>query len=81
MRRVLVAEDDAAHRDLMPRLLAFEGYFVTEARDALALLEAVRVQVRDLHASFLPKPFALENLRRIANRLVYSHQRETADAG
>ncbi len=125
-RRVLVAEDDAALRDLMARHLAFEGYFVTEAADAQAMLDAVRAmcesrvgpfdlivtdvrmpgmtgldalariresgchtptivvsalpgemvlrELQALDALFLPKPFALENLRRIANRMICGHQ-------
>lgn len=129
-RRVLVAEDDPALRDLMAKLLAFEGYFVTEAEDALAMLDAVQVsgngcedrfdlivtdvrmpgltgldalailrqsgcntpaivvsalpgemvhpEAQELNALFLPKPFALENLRRIANRVVCGHQRQNS---
>ncbi len=124
--RVLIAEDDAALRQLMVHLLTFEGYFVTEAADAQAMLEAVQscgfdcelpfdLIVTDvrmpgqtgldalaslrksgcrtpaiivsalpdeivqhvaeaLDALFLPKPFALENLRRIANRVVSGHE-------
>jgi CheY-like chemotaxis protein len=119
--RVLVAEDDAALRELIATLLAFEGYFVTEAANANALLDAVaqapsndsqfdlivtdvrmpglsglqalaqlraagcstpaivisalpgevvRDEADQLHAYFLPKPFALENLRRVANRVI-----------
>ena len=131
-RRVLIAEDDPALRDLMARLLAFEGYFVTEAGDALAMLDAVQVshhgcdeqfdlivtdvrmpgltglealailrqsgcntptivvsalpgemvqpEVQGLNALFLPKPFALENLRRIANRVVCDHQSQNSAA-
>ncbi len=36
----------------MARLLAFEGYFVTEAADALALLQAVRVPPQDCDETF-----------------------------
>jgi len=123
--RVLVAEDDPALRQLMVYLLAFEGYFVTEASDAQAMLDAVRAcdgncelgfdlivtdvrmpglsgldalarlretgcqvpaivvsalpgemvrpEAEELNALFLPKPFALENLRRIANRVLQSN--------
>jgi DNA-binding response OmpR family regulator len=126
--RVLVAEDDQALRQLMAYLLAFEGYFVTEASDAQAMLDAVRdsqgncelhfdlivtdvrmpglsgldalarlrksgcqvpaivisalpgemvrPEAEELNALFLPKPFALENLRRIANRVVKCNQRQ-----
>ena len=129
--RVLVAEDDPALRHLIAYLLAFEGYFVTEASDAQAMLDAVRAsngncelafdlivtdvrmpglsgldalaRLRDsgcqvpaivisalpgemvrpdaeqLNALFLPKPFALENLRRIANRVVRSNQSQSLD--
>ena len=125
-RRVLIAEDDPSLRELMARLLAFEGYFVTEAADASAMLDVVQTthdgcgdpfdlivadvrmpgltgldalailrqsgcnipaivvsalpgemvqpEVQELNALFLPKPFALENLRRIANRVVCGHQ-------
>jgi CheY-like chemotaxis protein len=124
--RILIAEDDKALRELMAHLLAFEGYFITEAADAHAMLQvvhasrqsgndafdlivtdvrmpgltgldalaslreagcrtpaivvsafpedAVQQQARDLNASFLPKPFALENLRRMVNRAVYDYQ-------
>jgi DNA-binding response OmpR family regulator len=109
----------------MVYLLAFEGYFVTEASDAQAMLDAVRAsdgdcepgfdlivtdvrmpglsgldalarlretgcqvpaivvsalpgemvrpEAEELNALFLPKPFALENLRRIANRVLQSN--------
>jgi CheY-like chemotaxis protein len=124
--RILIAEDDKALRELMAHLLAFEGYFITEAADAHAMLQAVRasgnsgndtfdlivtdvrmpgqtgldalaslrksgyrtpaiivsalpgemvqVEAEQLDALFLPKPFALENLRRIANRVVSGFQ-------
>ena len=129
--RVLVAEDDPALRHLMVYLLAFEGYFVTEASNAQAMLDAVRAsdgnsklgfdlivtdvrmpglsgldalarlretgcqvpaivvsalpgemvrpEAEELNALFLPKPFALENLRRIANRVVQSNQSRCLD--
>ena len=130
--RVLIAEDDAALRHLMAHILAFEGYFVTEASDAQAMLQAVRSsgcncelpfdlivtdvrmpgqsgldalaslrksgcrtpaiivsalpgdmiqpEAEQLDALFLPKPFALENLRKIANQVVTSHQSQTASS-
>ena len=130
--RILVAEDDPALRHLIAYLLAFEGYFVTEASDAQAMLDAVRAsngncdlafdlivtdvrmpgpsgldalarlresgcqvpaivisalpgemvrpEVEELNALFLPKPFALENLRRIANRVLRSNQGQSLDA-
>jgi len=129
--RVLVAEDDPALRHLIVYLLAFEGYFVTEASDAQAMLDAVhasdgncelgfdlivtdvrmpglsgldalarlretgclvpaivvsalpgemvRPEAEELNALFLPKPFALENLRRIANRVVQANQSRSLD--
>jgi DNA-binding response OmpR family regulator len=43
-RKVLVVDDDAALRGLVADLLAFEGYFVTEAEDEktlLALLQGI----------------------------------------
>ncbi len=124
--RVLVAEDDPALRELMARLLAFEGYLVTEAADGQEMMQAARAsdgsadcsfdlivtdvrmpglsglevlariresgchvpaivvsalpgdmvqdKLHELNALFLPKPFALENLRRVANRAVAGHQ-------
>ena len=130
--RVLVAEDDSALRYLMAHVLAFEGYFVTEASDAQAMLEAARSsgcncempfdlivtdvrmpgqtgldalaslrksgcrtpaiivsalpgemiqpQAEQLDALFLPKPFALENLRRIANWIVSGHKTQNLSA-
>ncbi len=69
-RRVLVAEDDPALRELMARLLAFVSALPGEM---------LQRQVRELNALFLPKPFALENLRRIANRVEYDHQNQTSD--
>ena len=130
--RVLIAEDDSALRQLMANLLAFEGYFVTEASDAQSMLEAVRstgcncelpfdlivtdvrmpgqtgldalatlrksgcrtpaiivsalpgemvqLEADQLDALFLPKPFALENLRRIANRVVSGKQGQNLSA-
>ena len=48
-------------RELMARLLAFEGYLVTETGDAL----------------FLPKPFSRENLRWVANRIVSGPQSQS----
>ena len=127
--RVLVAEDDPGLRELMVRLLAFEGYLVTQASDAFALLSAMQAsrqngdemfdlivtdvrmpgltgldalarlresgchtpaivvsamprdmvqhQVEALDAIFIPKPFALENLRRVANQAIYDNQKDT----
>lgn len=40
--RVLVTEDDPQLRELIVRTMAFEGYFVTEASDAFAMLNAVK---------------------------------------
>jgi two-component system response regulator MprA len=40
--RVLVAEDDPELRRIMVQLLAFEGYFVTEASNGYGLLNAVK---------------------------------------
>jgi len=40
--RVLVTEDDPRLRDLMVQTMAFEGFFVTEASDAFAMLNAVK---------------------------------------
>jgi len=121
--RVLVAEDDPQLRKLIVRLLTFEGYLVTEASDALAMLEAVKGgreycddtfdlivtdvrmpglsgldalarlresgchapaivvssmprdliqgQVQELNAMFVPKPFALDNLRKLARLAIW----------
>ncbi len=129
--RVLIAEDDPALRDLMARMLAFEGYIVTETADGQTMLEAahashdsiddafdlivtdvhmpgmtgldalarlrelgcctpaivvsalppdmVQYEVHELNALFLPKPFALENLLRIANRVVGGQQSQASD--
>ena len=40
--------------------------------------EMVQPEVQELNAFFLPKPFSLENLRRIANRVVNCHQSQTS---
>ena len=131
--KVLIVEDDPDLRELIARVLSFEGYFVTEACDAGSMLAAVKVsgesrgdgfdlivtdvrmpgqtgldalatlrqagcvtptivvsalpgemiqpQLQGLGALFLPKPFALENLRKIANRIVAERQTQAAQGG
>ena len=51
-RHVLVVEDDSSLRELMARQLAFEGYFVTEASDAQAMLEAVQSSCESCQNTF-----------------------------
>jgi two-component system response regulator (stage 0 sporulation protein F) len=126
VRRVLIAEDDPALRNLIADVFAFEGYFVTEAGDDRTFLLAatnsqqvreeefdlmvlgiqergsidietlararnigVRTpaiilascpksqlarQLEELDATLLGKPFALENLRVVANHVIHARQ-------
>lgn len=125
VRRVLIAEDDPALRNLIADVFAFEGYFVTEAGDDNSFLSAaigshvkrdeefdlmvlglqdrgsidmdtlararengvrtpaiilstcpksqIAPQLEQLDATLLGKPFALENLRVVANHVVQAH--------
>lgn len=55
--RVLLAEDDAAFRGLIARVLLSAGYDVVEARDGAELLE--RVAEASLPAELTPRPFSV----------------------
>ena len=67
---VLVVEDDADVRHLLLRLLERDGYVVTEARDALAAMEAIGADPPDLVLLDLglPDVDGMELLERIRGR-------------
>lgn len=44
--QVLIAEDDECLRRLIAKVLAFEGYFVTEAADGVSMLEILESRLR-----------------------------------
>jgi two-component system alkaline phosphatase synthesis response regulator PhoP len=124
--RVLVADNDESLRDLIADVFAFEGYFVTEAKDDVSVFQCVHgvpgypaeqfdllvlgfqsrgalgidtltklrnsgcrtpvivlasrsqselvPHLNELDALFLSKPFALENLRVLANHVIRAYQ-------